>query len=124
LLEGVEHVHVDIYGLPGAPDETAGEEYEEEEHAVVPLERAAGHVDLVQEPVNIEEGAGELVENKSWGVKVDKGPLHSRLVFWYPSPIFSGGLTYPKLNTQRAEIAWKSMPMPNNLTYTVLTIRS
>jgi hypothetical protein len=49
------------------------------------LERAAGHVDLVQEPVNVEEGAGELVENKSWGVKVDKGSLHSRLVFAMPA---------------------------------------
>ena len=56
LLESSPHIDVDCEGSPGSPDKTAGEEYREEEHAVVPLGLAAGHVDFVEEPMDIEEG--------------------------------------------------------------------
>lgn len=57
LLQRIPHVPIDHDRLPGTPYKTAAEEYREKEHAVVPLSAAAGHVDLVKEPVDIEEGA-------------------------------------------------------------------
>lgn len=69
------HISVDNDGLPCAPDKTAGEEDNQKHHAVVPLQFAAGHVDLVQEPVDIEAWAGELVEDECWGVVVDERSL-------------------------------------------------
>lgn len=77
LLEGVPHVPVDEGRLPGSPDEPTAEEHEEEHHAIVPLKVASGHVDLVQEPVDVEEGAGELVENEDGRVEVHERSLES-----------------------------------------------
>lgn len=73
--QSLPHVHVDVCGLPGSPDETAEEEREEQQHPVVPLRTAAGHVDLVEEPVDVEERGRELVEDESRGVEVDEGSL-------------------------------------------------
>lgn len=46
-------VLVDADGLVGAPEEAAAEEAAEEEHAVVPLGARAGHVEFVEEPVEV-----------------------------------------------------------------------
>lgn len=64
LLKRIPHVHVHNDGLPAAPDEAAGEEAEEQSHAVIPLGAAAGHVDFVEKPVDIKEWAGELIEDE------------------------------------------------------------
>ena len=44
--------------LIGAPEQAAAEEAGEQEHTVVPLRSGAGHVELVEEPVEVEEGGG------------------------------------------------------------------
>ena len=62
-------------GLVGAPEEAAAEEAGEEEDAVVPLGAGAGHVELVEEPVEVEEGGGELVEDEGGAVEVDEWAL-------------------------------------------------
>ena len=63
-------------GLVGAPEQAAAEEAGEEEDAVVPLGAGAGHVELVEEPVEVEEGGGEFVEDEGGAVEVDKGTLY------------------------------------------------
>jgi hypothetical protein len=70
---------VDAQGLVGAPDEAAAEEGEEEQDAVVELGAGAGHVELVEEPVEIEEGGGELVEDEGAGVEVHEWTLRAQL---------------------------------------------
>lgn len=70
---------IDTDRLVGAPDETAAEERNEQDNAVVPLVFRAGEVQFVKKPVNVEKRGGKLVEDKSWAVEIDKRPLlHSR----------------------------------------------
>lgn len=76
MPERIPHIFVDNNGLPRSPEQAAAEENREEHHAVVPLGAAASHVDFVKKPVNIEEGAGELIENEDGCVVVDKGSLY------------------------------------------------
>ena len=76
-MEGGPAVLVDAQGLVGAPQETAAEEGGEEEDAVVPLGAGAGHVELIEEPVEVEEGGGELVEDEGGAVVVHEGSLRS-----------------------------------------------
>ena len=64
-------------GLIGAPEQAAAEEAGEEEDAVVPLGSRTGHVELVEEPVEVEKGGGELVEDEGGAVEVDKRTLYS-----------------------------------------------
>lgn len=75
LLQSVPHVLVNDSGLPRAPDKAAAEEDRKKKHAIVPLGPAAGHIHFVEEPVDIEEGTGELIENEDWRVVVDKRSL-------------------------------------------------
>lgn len=74
-MDGGPDILVHSDGLVGAPDEAAGEEDEEEEEAVVQLEAGAGEIELVEEPVDVEERRGELVEDEGRGVEVDEGAL-------------------------------------------------
>ena len=62
-------------GLVCAPKEAAGKERGEKQDAVIPLHAGAGEMQLVEEPVNIEKGRGELVENESRSVKIHEGAL-------------------------------------------------
>ena len=66
----------DANGLIGAPEQATAEEASEEEHAIIPLRTGAGHVQLIEEPVKVEERRGELVEDKSRAVEVDKRTLY------------------------------------------------
>lgn len=75
LFQGNPHVPVHQDGLPAPPENTAAEEDRQEGHAVVPLGATTGHVDLVEEPVDIEEGAGELVQDEDRGIVVEERPL-------------------------------------------------
>ena len=68
-------VSVDADGLVAAPYETAAEEGREEDEAVPPLLARAGHVELIEEPVEIQEGGGELVEDECRAVEVDEWSL-------------------------------------------------
>ncbi len=74
-MHGGPDVGVHADGLVAAPDEAAAEEGGEQQEAVVPLRAGPGHVQLVEEPVEVEEGGGELVENESGAVEVDEGSL-------------------------------------------------
>ncbi len=76
--QAAPHVGVDDGRLPGAPDEAAGEEGHEQGDAVVELGLGAGHVELVEEPVDVEEGGGELVEDEDGGVVIEVGALGRR----------------------------------------------
>lgn len=62
--------------LIGAPDQSTAEEAGEKEHTVVPLGPGAGHVKFIEEPVKIEEGRGELVEDEGRAVEVDERSLY------------------------------------------------
>lgn len=65
----------DADALIGAPEEATAEEGGEEEETVVPLRAGASHVEFVEEPVEVEKGGGELVEDEGWAVEVYEGPL-------------------------------------------------
>jgi len=142
-LDGGPDVLVHADGLVGAPDEAAGEEDEEEEEAVVELEAGAGEVELVEEPVDVEEGGGELVEDEGWGVEVDEGALEDRdsarlargvadvcardcrdVQIEHGVAGYGGRLTNPSENTISAAIACANMPHPKIPTCTALTHRS
>ena len=65
----------DADGLVCAPEEAAGHECKEQEDTVDKLEGGAGERELVAEPVDVEEGRGELVEDERWCVEVHEGSL-------------------------------------------------
>lgn len=64
--------------MVSTPDEAARKKCGEESEAVVELNFGAGEVELVAEPVDIEEWGGEFEEDEGWGIEVDKGPLPRR----------------------------------------------
>ena len=80
VVEGCPHVLVDANGLVGSPEETAAEKRDEEQDAIVPLRKRAGHTELVEEPVEIEEGGREFVQDECWAVEIYKGPLFTLLL--------------------------------------------
>ena len=61
--------------LVGAPEEAAAEEAAQEKDAVVPLGAGAGHVELVEEPVEVQEGGGEFIEDECWAVEIEERAL-------------------------------------------------
>ena len=75
VAEGAGDVGEDTGGVVDAPEEAGGEEGGDEEDAVVELEGGAGEAELVEEPVDVEEGGGELVEDEGRGVEVEDRPL-------------------------------------------------
>ena len=52
-MQGSPNVLVDAEGLVSSPDETGEEEGGKEEKPVVPLCAGAGHVELIEEPVDV-----------------------------------------------------------------------
>ena len=78
VVQGPPHVLVDPERLVGAPAKTAAEEGGEEEDAVDELALGAGKGEFVEEPVEVEEGRGELVEDEGRGVVVDEWALATR----------------------------------------------
>ena len=75
MLPGGVDVREDVDGVQHAPYETGEEEGGDEDDAVEPLVVCAGQVQLVEEPVDVEEGGRELVEDEDGAVVVDKGAL-------------------------------------------------
>ena len=74
-VHGGPEVLVDAQRLVRTPEETATEEGDEQEDAVDELGERASHVEFVEEPVEVEEGRRELVEDKRGGVEVDERAL-------------------------------------------------
>jgi len=72
---GEPDIRGDAQAVEGAPTEAAAEEGGEEDDAVEELDRGAREVQFVAEPVDIEEGGGELVEDEGWSVVVYEGSL-------------------------------------------------
>ena len=107
VVEGCPDVLVDADGLVCSPEETAAEEGGKEEDAVVPLGAGAGHAEFVEEPVEIEEGGGELVEDECWAVEVHEGALFMPLLAIF-APIFVlRGLISPSRFQHRKQIEKK-----------------
>lgn len=80
ILQATGHVSAvnvrkDDDRVVGAPDETAEKEGAEQEDAVVELEAGSGEVELVAEPVDIQEWRGKLVQDECWRVEVDEWSL-------------------------------------------------
>lgn len=74
-MDGAVDIVEDVEGLVAAPAEAGAEEGAEQDEAVVELDLGAGHVELVAEPVDVEKGRGELVEDEGRSVVVDEGTL-------------------------------------------------
>lgn len=55
-INGGPYISEDAKGLEGTVDKSGREEGEEQENAVIKLCPRASHVDLIKEPVNIQEG--------------------------------------------------------------------
>ena len=75
MTDGTKNVVEHGEGGVRAPNETAAEEGAEEEDTVGELEAGTGFVELVEEPVDVEEGGGKFVEDEGWTVEVDEGSL-------------------------------------------------
>jgi hypothetical protein len=58
------------------PQDAAAEEGGEKTQAVDELDSPAGEVEFIAEPVDVEEGGGELEEDEDWSVEVDEWALY------------------------------------------------
>lgn len=67
---GAPHVLHDQVTGPGAIAYTAAKECTDQEEPVVQLDLGACKPDLIAEPVNVEEGAGKLEEDKDRRIEV------------------------------------------------------
>lgn len=65
--------------LIGAPHQTAREEGGDQHEAVVELSARTSHAELVKEPVDIEEGRGQLPQDKVAAIEIDKWPKPERV---------------------------------------------
>lgn len=99
-MECSPHILVDSQGLIGAPDETAGEESEKEQYAIIKLRSRARHIKFIKEPVEVQERGGELIEDEGAAVKIDKWPLRDNVSLTRIRE--TGILTKPKENTTSA----------------------
>lgn len=75
IMQASPYILVDAHRLIGAPQEAAREERGKQNDAVIPLSAGARHVQFVEEPVHVEKGGREFVEDKGRAVEVDKRPL-------------------------------------------------
>lgn len=69
----VQHVIRLIYAVDEARAEEGGYQCD----AVVELRGGACHANLVEEPVEVEKGRGELVEDEDWSIVVHERPLYT-----------------------------------------------
>ena len=80
MVECRPNILVYADGLVGAPDQTAGEEHEQKQDSIVELCLRSSHIQFVKEPVQVQEGSRELVQDESAAVEVDKRSLQARLL--------------------------------------------
>ena len=74
-LQDCPDVSEDADRLICTPYKSGTEKRCEERDAIVPLQLSSRHVEFVTEPVNVEKGRGEFVEDEHWAVIVYEGPL-------------------------------------------------
>ena len=77
VAERFPHVGEDDHGHVAAPYEAAAEEGGDETDAVDELRERAGHAELVEEPVEVEKGRGEFVQEDAGAVVVYKRSLQT-----------------------------------------------
>lgn len=75
VADGTQHVIKYGEGGVRAPYKTTAKEGGEEEDAVGELKVRTGLVELVEEPVDVEERGGEFIEDEGWSIEVDEGSL-------------------------------------------------
>ena len=83
--------------MVAAPNQSGEEEGGQEHDPITPLQRAARHIQLVAEPVHVEEWRGELVEHEGWRVVVYEGSLKNNgpvSMFMLNSALLLGGAGY------------------------------
>jgi hypothetical protein len=61
--------------LIGPPDEAAAEECHKQTDSIVELDFGASEIQLVAEPVDVQEGGGEFVEDEDRAVVVEERAL-------------------------------------------------
>ena len=72
---GSPYIPIHAYRLVGAPNQAAATKAQQEQNAVDKLSRGSGHAGLVEEPVDIQEGCRELVEDQIHAVVIHERPL-------------------------------------------------
>ena len=125
-LKRSPNVLIHPHALPRAPDQATGSERRDERDAVDELGGGSGHVELVQEPVDVEKGRRELVEDEIQAVVVAEGPL-GVVSLDASSSLFrrrSAALTNPNNDTASALAACISAPGPCTSMSTALVARS
>lgn len=75
MTEGGPEILVNPEGLPCAPEQPAAKKGEEKGNAIVELATRAGHVQLIEEPVEVEGNGRQLVQDEGRGIIVDEWSL-------------------------------------------------
>ncbi len=75
-MQGCPHVRIDADRLVISPQNSAAKEGCEKGYAIVQLYARAGHVELVEKPVDIQERGGYLVKNEVQTIIVCEWTLH------------------------------------------------
>lgn len=74
-MDSCPDILVDANGLVGAPNKAAGKERKQKQKSIIQLCLRSGHVEFVEEPVEVQEWGRELVEDEGAAVEVDKWSL-------------------------------------------------
>jgi hypothetical protein len=72
---GRENVADEVVRQVAAVDEAGAGKGDEQDDAVEQLKGTAGELELIAEPVDVEKGGGEFVEDEAGRIVVDKGSL-------------------------------------------------
>lgn len=90
MLESSVHVEEDVVAVVKTPDDPAAEESAGKECTVDGLVDGASEVELVAEPMDVEEGTAKLVKQEDRTVVVNKRSLHDGILI---SKQFDSSLT-------------------------------
>lgn len=75
VVQSSPYILIDADRLVGTPDESATEEGKEEHESVVELSLRSSHIELIEEPVEVQEWRGEFVKDERAAIVVDKRSL-------------------------------------------------
>ena len=74
-MHGSPDILIYTDGLVCPPEQATREESYKQGDSINKLKFRPRHIQFIEEPVEIEEGRGELIENKCTPIKVEKGSL-------------------------------------------------